>query len=204
MTRWISVGLVALFGLLLAVSILGGIALAQGAFPMLGNGWGTGGMMGGWGYGGWGCDGWGGGMMMGRPNNAWGWGGNRGWGMWGRPWGYYGQQPGAQGSYTPESLPDNGDAPKSREEVSFQADIQPIFNTRCAACHGGTAGLFLDSYENVMRGGVNGPAAVPRDPSSSRLVQYVSSGYMPYGGPPLTQAQATTLSNWVAAGARDN
>lgn len=187
---------VVVLAVVLLLGLFIGPALAQGPWPQMpGRGWG---------YGGWGCDGRGGGMMMGRPPNAWGWGGNRGWGMRGRPWGYYGQQPDVQGGYTPESLPDNGDTPKSREEVSFQADIQPIFNTRCVACHGGTAGLFLDSYENVMRGGINGPAVVPRDPSNSRLVQYVSSGYMPYGGPPLTQAQAATLSNWVAAGARDN
>lgn len=88
----------------------------------------------------------------------------------------------------------------TRPKAGKRSLFRPIFNTRCAACHGGTAGLFLDSYENVMRGGLNGLAVVPRDPSSSR----VGSGYMPYGGPPLTQAQAATLSNWVAAGARDN
>jgi mono/diheme cytochrome c family protein len=188
------------------------------------NGWGPSGMMNGWGYtpgitntvpygygyggrqpgmmNGWGCDGWAGGMM-GRPN-SWGWGGNRGWGMRGGPWGYYDQQPGNWGGYTPQPLPDDGSSPKTREDVSFEVDIQPIFNTRCIACHGGTAGLSLNSYDNVLRGSMNGPVVISRDPSSSRLVQYVSSGYMPLGGPSLTQAQVQTLSNWVAAGAPNN
>jgi mono/diheme cytochrome c family protein len=213
MIRWIGVGLIVLFGLL-AISILGGTALAQGPIPILGNGWGPGGMMNGWGYtsgitnivpygyGGWGCNGWRGGMM-GR-SNAWGWGGNRGWRMRGGPWGHFSQQPGAWDGYAPQLLPDDGSSPKTREDVSFEADIQPIFNTRCIACHGGTAGLYLNSYDNILRGGINGPVVISRNPSSSRLVQYVQRGYMPLGGPPLSQAQAQTLANWVAAGAPNN
>lgn len=221
MTRWIGVSLIVLFGLL-AVSILGGTALAQGPLPMLGNGWGPGGMMGGWhhgitsgwgytsgitntvpyGYGIWGCAGWGGGMM-GRPT-AWGWDRNRGRGMWGGAWSHFGQQPRTWSGYTPQALPDDGNSPKSREDVSFEADIQPIFNTRCIACHGGTAGLSLNSYDAILRGGMNGPVVISRAPSNSRLIQYVQSGYMPLGGPPLSQAQAQTLANWVAAGAPNN
>lgn len=222
MIRWISVGLIALFGLLV-VAILGGTVLAQGPNPMMRNGWGSSGMMGGWhhgmmngwvytpgitntvpngnGYGGWGCNGCGG-RMMGR-SNAWGWSRNRGWGMQGLR-GYYGQQPSNQGRYPPQPLPDDGNSPKTREDVSFEADIQPIFNTRCVACHGGTAGLYLNSYNNVMNGSVNGPVVIPRDPSNSHLIQHVQSGYMPLGGPPLSQARAQTLANWVAAGAPNN
>lgn len=207
MIRWIYVGLIVLFSLL-AVTILGGAALAQGSLPMPGNGWGPGEMtlapvlrtVQGWTAGG--CGGQAGGMM-GRPT-TWGWGGNHGWGMRGGSWGHFGQQPDAWGGSTPQPLPDDGNSPKTREDVSFEADIQPIFNTRCIACHGGTAGLSLNSYEAILRGGMNGPVVISRDPSSSRLVQYVQRGYMPLGGPPLSQAQTQTLANWVAAGAPNN
>jgi hypothetical protein len=55
-----------------------------------------------------------------------------------------------------------------------------------------------------MRGGTSGPSVVPGDLASSRLVQYVQSGYMPFRSPPLTQAEIQTLVSWVAAGAPDN
>lgn len=94
--------------------------------------------------------------------------------------------------------------PTTTTAVSFKMEVQPIFDSRCVACHGGTAGLFLNNYENVVRGGMHGSVVIPGDPVSSRLIQYVSSGYMPAGGPLLTQAQIQTLVNWVAAGAPDN
>lgn len=88
--------------------------------------------------------------------------------------------------------------------VSFKKDVQPIFEARCVACHGGARGLFLTDYDSVLRVSANGPVILPSDPLGSRLIQYVVSGYMPYGGPPLTQAQIQTLVNWVAAGAPNN
>lgn len=225
--RWIGLVGLAVLVSVLVIGLVGSAVFAQGPNPPPGIGWrpggmmngrGSGGMMGGWGYtagitntvpygnggqqpgmmGGWGCDGWASGMM-GR-SNSWG---QRRYRDWEMP-GFYGQQPGNRGGYTPQSLPDDGRSPKTREAVSFKADIQPIFDRRCTVCHGGTAGLYLNSYDNVLRGGMNGPVVVPRDPSSSRLLQYVSNGNMPLGGPPLTQAQVQTLSNWIAAGAPDN
>lgn len=94
--------------------------------------------------------------------------------------------------------------PTTTTAVSFKTDIQPIFEARCVICHGGTAGLVLNNYENILRGGMHGAAVIPGDPVNSRLIQYVSSGYMPAGGPPLTQSQIQALVNWVAAGAPDN
>ncbi len=90
------------------------------------------------------------------------------------------------------------------QRVSFQQDVQPLLNARCVACHGGTAGLYLDSYNGVMNGGAGWPIVVPGDPANSRLVQVVSSGDMPYGGPPLTASEIQTLVNWIVAGAPDN
>ena len=101
-------------------------------------------------------------------------------------------------------LQPGGNTAVSPENVSFKNDIQPIFNANCIACHGGTNGLYLTSYEGLMQGGVNGPVIIPGDPANSRLIWYVSDGYMPLGGPPLSAGQAQTLANWVAAGAPNN
>ncbi len=141
--------------------------------------------------------GWGmmGGMMMHPPYGR---------GMMGRFGRNTGNPPVFGGENIPVTPPDDGGQAKSQAEVSYQADIQPIFDARCTACHGGTSGLFLTSYDQAMRGGVKGPDIIPGDPAQSRLIQYVRRGYMPLGGPPLSQAQIETLTNWVAAGAPNN
>lgn len=142
------------------------------------------------------------------PGGGWdmhgGWGmDHQGWGM-GMMGGNRGSCCGVNGFGRGLLSGDDTVTPVTPEEVSFRNDIQPIFDERCVACHGGTSGLFLSSYEEVMRGGVNGAAITPGEPASSRLIQFVNSGYMPYGGPPLTYGQARTLMNWVATGAPDN
>ncbi|KAA3644065.1 MAG: hypothetical protein DWQ07_18285 [Chloroflexi bacterium] len=105
---------------------------------------------------------------------------------------------------TPNQPADGGSLSISPADISFQADVQPILNTRCVACHGGANDLYLDSYTNITRGGKNGPVIFPSEPSNSLLIQYVASGYMPYGGPPLTQTQLQTLVSWIVAGAPNN
>lgn len=95
-------------------------------------------------------------------------------------------------------------APSTQTAPSYSQDVQPIFDERCIACHGGTLGLYLTEYGGALRGSASGPVIIPGDPQSSRLIQYVLRGYMPYGGPPLTGAQIQTLVDWVAAGAPDN
>ena len=104
----------------------------------------------------------------------------------------------------PGLLPGSDDGIAPPEDVSFKKDVRPILNARCVVCHGGVAGLYLNSYNSILRGNMDGPVIVPYDPASSRLIQVVSSGYMPLGGPPLTQAQVRTLSSWVTAGAPNN
>ena len=111
---------------------------------------------------------------------------------------------GRRGLSQPNLLPDAERDAIPPEVVSFKRDVKPIFESRCVSCHGGAAGLYLDSYDNALRGGVYGPVIIPGEPESSRLIQVVSSGYMPLNGPPLTPVQVRTLANWVAAGAPNN
>jgi mono/diheme cytochrome c family protein len=106
--------------------------------------------------------------------------------------------------YTSGQTLGNSIPPVTSQDVSFRNDVQPIFNTRCVSCHGGMEGIYLDNYSDVMKGSFGWPVVVPGVPENSRLIQLVSSGYMPYGGPPLTQGQIQKLANWVAAGAPNN
>lgn len=94
--------------------------------------------------------------------------------------------------------------PTPTSSVSFNNDVQPIFAARCVACHGGTNGLFLDTYENVLKGGVNGAVIIPSDVDNSRLAYYVYSGYMPFRSSPLTSIEIQTILDWIALGAPNN
>lgn len=215
--RWFSIALVSGLAVVLVGILAVTPALAQGPGWMMGNtqgysgtvpygpGWMMGGrMMGGPG---WvmGCPG----CMMGNTwgNESWMPGVGYGWGMdsgcWGDGWNQWGMRPG-QG-YSRDSFALGATVPSTTTTaVSFKTDVQPIFEVRCVICHGGTAGLVLNNYENILRGGMHGSAVLPGDPVNSRLIQYVSSGYMPAGGPPLTSSQIQALVNWVAAGAPNN
>jgi hypothetical protein len=65
--------------------------------------------------------------------------------------------------------------PSSAENgaISYQRDVQPIFDQICVKCHGGEEvkeGLSLKTYAEVMQGSNNGPVIVPGDVANSFLI----------------------------------
>jgi cytochrome c len=97
--------------------------------------------------------------------------------------------------------------PAMTGEVSYAADVLPIFEANCTRCHGSSrqnGGLRLDSYTALMAGGTDGAVIVPNDAAGSMLVGLVSSGEMPKNRPPLTEAEMALIREWIEAGARDN
>jgi len=86
-------------------------------------------------------------------------------------------------------------------QVDYNSEIQPIFNAKCTQCHGGSAGLSLSSYDNVMAGSNNGAVIVPFDHSGSELWQRVNSGQMPPGNNDLTSAEVELVAQWIDEGA---
>jgi mono/diheme cytochrome c family protein len=91
--------------------------------------------------------------------------------------------------------------------VSFSQDIQPIFTSQCGSCHGGQGGLWLDSYELVMRGGSSGPVIVPGQPDQSQLYLRITgkaTPAMPLNSPPLAQSEIDAIRGWIAEGAPKN
>jgi mono/diheme cytochrome c family protein len=92
--------------------------------------------------------------------------------------------------------------------VDFSRDIEPIFHTRCYACHGSAQqmnGLRLDRKAEALKGGLTGPVIVPGDVAASKLVARVSGStagtQMPPAGAPLSQAEIDALREWIASGA---
>ncbi|MEZ4860505.1 MAG: c-type cytochrome domain-containing protein [Caldilineaceae bacterium] len=98
-------------------------------------------------------------------------------------------------------------APVDLANVSFQADVLPIFTQYCSKCHGSDEpeeGLELTSYQKVMVGSVYGKVIEPGDVENSYLAKMITSGKMPKKGGPLSQLQIDTILAWIKAGAPDN
>jgi hypothetical protein len=116
----------------------------------------------------------------------------------------YGGQTNPNWNVTPTVPNGSTTYPAPTSPVSFKDNVGPIFSARCIACHGGTSGLSLDTYENVMKGGINGAVVIPSDVYNSRLAYYVYSGYMPFRNTPLTSIEIQTILDWIALGAPNN
>ena len=94
---------------------------------------------------------------------------------------------------------------------SFYAQhIHPVLEAKCVSCHGTgsvKAGLRLDSYDNLMRGGKDGAVVRAGKPEESILLQRVTlpqtdRHFMPAEGrTPLTSDEIGWIRAWVKAGA---
>ncbi len=83
-------------------------------------------------------------------------------------------------------------------KLTFVKDIQPLFQAKCAACHGTMGGLTLTTYESTLHGGASGPAVVPQDPAKSLIVQKQTAGGHPGQ---LTAEEIELVRKWIADGA---
>lgn len=130
--------------------------------------------------------------------------GKQSWGMHDGMMGGYNWQTNPNGNSVPNATPIPQSYPIPSTSISFKDTVQPIFVERCVACHGGTNGLYLDTYENILNGSVNGAVVLPGDVYNSRLAYYVYSGYMPFRNTPLTATEIQSILDWIAAGALNN
>ena len=97
------------------------------------------------------------------------------------------------------ALPSNGEC----TNISYTATIQPIFNTNCTGCHGGSGGLTLTSYSDLMGNNVVDPG----DGAASKLIQRLkgtSGTQMPQNQDPLDEATINLIETWIDEGALDN
>jgi mono/diheme cytochrome c family protein len=97
--------------------------------------------------------------------------------------------------------------PSSSLTVSYRVDIQSIFDRHCINCHGGQAGLFLDTYDYAMRGGASGVVIIPGEPDRSKLllrIQGIGGARMPLGENKLQPSEIEAIYNWIKAGSPNN
>ncbi len=82
-------------------------------------------------------------------------------------------------------------------DLTWNDLVGPILEARCVACHGGTAGLYLDTYEGMMDGGNFGPAIIPGNADESLLVELQKAGH-PNS---LAPRELEWIEQWINEGA---
>ena len=94
----------------------------------------------------------------------------------------------------------------AQKQISrFEKEIQPIFDERCVACHGGDtpqSGLDLRSLASLLMGGKHGPVISEGFSEKSVLVRQLRSGVMPPSavGKPLGDEQIQLIREWIDGG----
>jgi formate dehydrogenase gamma subunit len=90
--------------------------------------------------------------------------------------------------------------PAEPAALTWDAYAGPLFQQKCAACHGAAAiaGLNLSTYANALKGGTNGPVIVPKDSANSKLIQIQTAGK--HGGQ-LSPEEIAQIKTWIDAGA---
>jgi hypothetical protein len=89
----------------------------------------------------------------------------------------------------------------------FTAQIAPILQKNCLACHSAASkmgGLVMESYDTLMKGGAHGAVIVPGKADESRMIQMLEGRIqprMPFNGDPLPEADIATIFAWINAGA---
>lgn len=107
--------------------------------------------------------------------------------------------------------PNDEDLPLTAGEISYTADVQPIFNSYCTNCHGGTSGVTLSSYNSTMNSVGNRYSTnivIPGNPDQSPLVDKIEpdpelGSRMPTNGA-LTNEEISKIRFWIQNGAKDN
>jgi mono/diheme cytochrome c family protein len=97
-------------------------------------------------------------------------------------------------------------------EALYRTKVRPVFEAKCYECHSAKAdeikgNLKLDSVEDILKGGDNGPAVRAGDVENSfllRAIRYQEDDYqMPPAGR-LEDNQIRAIEAWVKALGRDD
>lgn len=104
----------------------------------------------------------------------------------------------------------------TRTDVTYAADIKPIFDVSCVKCHHGDhpkARLHMDTLAGILKGSKEGPIVKPGDSANSFIVKSISHAtddqddWMPplhnkAGIKPLTPEQIGLIRAWIDQGAK--
>ena len=91
--------------------------------------------------------------------------------------------------------------------IHYQDDIKPILRRHCLKCHGEDeqkAGLNMQQYQGLMKGGSGGPVVVAGRSSQSLLLEVITEqddeARMPPNKPMLPEEEIKLIRNWIDQG----
>ena len=91
--------------------------------------------------------------------------------------------------------------------TNYEEDVRPIFARHCFGCHNASemrAGLSLESYAGVLKGGGSGDIVIAARPTSSMLYKAVvreeGAPQMPLGQAKIPDAEIATIRDWIQQG----
>ena len=93
-----------------------------------------------------------------------------------------------------------GQGDPSGSGVSFSKDIMPVLKQFATRAHGGTGGVFLENYNDVMQ------YVVPGKPEDSQIYKDITGNgtlQMPPGNP-LPKQTIQLFYDWIKQGAPNN
>ena len=103
-----------------------------------------------------------------------------------------------------------------QETISYSADVRPILEQNCIACHMAGAqgqeasGFSMDTYDGLMKGTNLGPMIIAGDSASSNMVILMEgradpSISMPHGEQEtVAEPEIAKIRLWIDQGAKNN
>ncbi len=90
--------------------------------------------------------------------------------------------------------------PSAPGPLTYDAFAGPLFQQKCATCHGksAAAGLNLTTYADALKGGAKGPVIIPGDQNGSKLVVVQKAGGHPGQ---FSDDELAQIIAWIASGA---
>lgn len=82
--------------------------------------------------------------------------------------------------------------------LTYSTGIGDIIVNRCGTCHGSMGGLSVRTYEDLMKGGVDGAVIIAGDAANSMLITKLADGKHPGNFDP---AELAKIIEWINAGA---
>ncbi|MEA1786549.1 hypothetical protein U1E44_10640 [Arenibacter sp. GZD96] len=103
-----------------------------------------------------------------------------------------------------DQLPDEDTIPLPTN-VSFQGQVQPIFNRACVSCHGGSLAPDLRG-SNAFNALLNGNFVIPNNAEESTLFKTLLGQGAPLmpPGTPLNLTDINVIRQWINEGALNN
>jgi hypothetical protein len=77
--------------------------------------------------------------------------------------------------------------------LTYDCDVQPVFNTWCIGCHGSSGGVNLQGCQNTQ----NSNVVVPGNKAASLLYTEIASGDMPPTAVVVPPADITRIGDWI-------